>query len=155
MILGAVIALTMFSCGGNMDMNQQIVGVYNKYVVESEKLVDNVDKGTLEEREKTLAKLASLVDSCTTVVKEIKPTKEAEAFHTSTLEVYKVVAEEQVPVLKEFIAIDEKDESNANVDKYNKAIDKVNTVGEKVSKLEEKVLKVQEDFAKAIGAKLY
>ncbi|MCC9042825.1 hypothetical protein LNQ81_09020 [Myroides sp. M-43] len=68
---------------------------------------------------------------------------------------YKVVAEEQVPVLKEFIAIDEKDESNANVDKYTKAIDKVNTVGEKVSKLEEKVLKVQEDFAKAIGAKLY
>ncbi|MGL4582801.1 MAG: hypothetical protein ACRCVU_07450 [Flavobacterium sp.] len=154
MILGAVIALTMFSCGGDVNVNDKIVTVYDKYVLGSEKLLGSLEKGTVEEKQKTLATFETFTDSCATVIKEIKPTKEAEAFHNSILEVYKVMKSDLIPAYQGFVVLDENDESNANVDKYNKAIDKVNEATQKVSDLEDKVMAEQRAFAKAVGMEL-
>lgn len=154
MFLGAVVALTMFSCGGNSNMNDKIVTVYDKYISRTDKLIDNLDKGTNEERQKTLAEFVALTDSCATAMKEIKPTKEAEAFHIAVLDVYALVNAELIPAYKEFVVIDDKDESNANIDKYNKATDKINAATQKVGALEDKAQAEQRVFAAAAGMKL-
>lgn len=154
MIFGALVALMMFSCGGDINVNDKIVTVYDKYIFGSEKLLGTLDKGTVEEKQKTLATFETFTDSCATVMKEIKPTKEAEAFHSSIIEVYKVMKSDLIPAYKEFVVLDEKDDSDANVEKYNNAIDKVDAATNKIGDLEDVVMKEQRAFAKAVGMEL-
>lgn len=154
LFFGALLAVTMFSCGGDINVNDKIVTVYDKYVAGSEKLLGEIEKGSAEDKQKVLERFATLTDSCSTALNEIKPTKEAEGFHASILEVYKAMKSDMIPAYKEFVVIDQNDESNANIDRYNKAIDKVNAATQKISDLEDKVMAEQRAFAKAVNMEL-
>lgn len=154
LFFGALLAVTMFSCGSDINVNDKIVTVYDKYISGSEKLLGQIENGSVEDKQKVLERFETLTDSCSTALNEIKPTKEAEGFHASILEVYKTMKSDMIPAYKEFIVIDENDDSNANINKYNKAIDKVNAATQKITDLENKVMAEQRAFAKAVNMQL-
>lgn len=154
LLLGALLAVTMFSCGGNIDVNGKIVDTYEKFSVEAEKLMNQIDKGTVEDKLKVLDRLEVLADSCSTVTKDLKESKEAVGFKTAVIDVYASMKADVIPTFKELVQIDETDESDANIDKYNAIIDKVNAANQKIDGLENKAIKEQQEFAKAVNMKL-
>ncbi|KZE78252.1 hypothetical protein [Myroides marinus] len=154
MFLGVVLALTMFSCGGNVDVNGKIVNTYEKFSVEAEKLMNEIDKGSVEDKMKVLDRLEVLADSCSTVTKDLKESKEATGFKNAVIDVYSSMKADVIPTFKELVQIDETDESDANIDKYNKIIDKVNAANQKIDGLENKAIQEQRDFANAVNMKL-
>ncbi len=147
-----VFILLMFSCTPSTQLvNYRIVNAYNKYIDCSRVMREEVENGDAKEQRIRLAAYELVVDSCFFVIKEIKPPKELEDFHSSILSVYEVVQNDLIPAYRQLVNINQNNISLDNWEYRNNVRQKVEGINNEIIDLQNHVLDVQINTAKING----
>lgn len=155
LLLNVAIAGVLFlaACkSSTVNYNDTVVNLYAKYTTELQSLASNVENATDAAAKKAaIDRLSFITDSCTKVMNDLKPSDDAQKFHTSVTDLYATVKADFIPAYTKLLAIDKPEE---NVDAYNVVIEDVNKASQKITDLESKAMTAQREFAAKTNTRL-
>lgn len=146
--------LTLFifiSCGqvSNINFNDSVVNLYDSFTQRNIELEKSVFSDTIsvQKRLKTLDNFENFTDSCITVMNEIQPPEDAEKFHESGLEVYKMIRNNYIPILRKMV-------KEEDINTYNQLVQDYNEIILNIENLENKAIAEQEKYAEKVKMKI-